>query len=187
MRLSLESRFTFFIHLCCAIIMAKKNPSKKRKNKQTLDPRLDPIKIIKGDHEQVKTLFSKFKDSEKSKRSEIAEKIFAELDIHARIEEEIFYPAIESVNGEREKEMVKESLAEHKQVKDLMSELQALGTEHDDFEAKFKVLRENVEHHAEEEEKNMLPDAQKKLKSDLGRLGQEMLDRKKELLESTEL
>jgi hemerythrin superfamily protein len=82
-----------------------------------------------------------------------------ELTIHATVEEEIFYPAINERKGEDEEagEIVNEAVEEHKIVKTLLEEISALPPEDEQFHAKVTVLIESVRHHAEEEEEDMFP------------------------------
>jgi hemerythrin superfamily protein len=101
-------------------------------------------------------------------------KIKKALETHTRIEEGIFYPTMEK--KEELKDMVLESLEEHKQVKTLLKEMDALVSDSEKFEPKLKVLQENVEHHAEEEEEGkMFPKVRQLFdKAALERLGQEL-------------
>jgi hemerythrin-like domain-containing protein len=127
---------------------------------------MDAVKLIKDDHKKVKELFRTFENARSADRKmAIAQEVFQELDVHAEIEEEIFYPA---AKAKADKQM-------------LISELKAMREVNEQFEAKFTVLIENVEHHIEEEEKEMLPDAQKTLGDDIKALGEQMMARKEEL------
>ena len=149
---------------------------------------MDAIKLLKEDHQKVKKLFREYEElgdrAEKSK-GKIAEQVFMELDVHARIEEEIFYPAVDAKADKDGKKLVNEANEEHHVVKMLISEMQALQAGEDQFDAKFKVLTENVEHHIEEEETEMLPDAEKVLGDDLEQLGEQMQARKNQLMSIT--
>lgn len=116
---------------------------------------MNALELLKEDHQAVKELFEQAEgtEDEKVKRKLFAE-IQAELDTHARIEETIFYPAMEKHDGL--KDMVLESLEEHKQIKTLLKEIDNLKSGSEKFEPKLKVLMENVEHHAEEEEEGKM-------------------------------
>jgi hemerythrin superfamily protein len=107
-------------------------------------------------------------------RKQIFDQIKKELDTHARIEESIFYPAMEK--HEELKDMVLEAIEEHKQVKTLLKEMDNLVSDSEKFEPKLKVLIENVEHHAEEEEEGkMFPKVRKLVdQTTLDKLGQEL-------------
>jgi hemerythrin-like domain-containing protein len=141
----------------------------------------------KDDHQKVKGLFRQFESAGEraySKKGEIAGQIFHELDVHAAIEEEIFYPAVQAKADKEGKEVVSEAEEEHHVVHMLLNELKAMDPRDDHFEAKMTVLIENVEHHIQEEEKEMLHDAKKTLGSDLDRLGDQMAQRKQQLMAS---
>ena len=144
---------------------------------------MDAVKLIKDDHKKVKDLFRQFEKARTADRKmAIAQEVFQELDVHAEIEEEIFYPAAKAKADREGKELVAEAVEEHHVVKMLISELKAMPQVNEQFEAKFTVLIENVEHHIEEEEQEMLPDAREKLGDDIQALGDEMQARKDELM-----
>lgn len=142
---------------------------------------MDAVKLLKDDHEKVKGLFRQFeKARSQDKKKQLADEIMMELEVHARIEEEIFYPAVREKVGEDE--MVAEAVEEHHVVHVLMGEIKELEPSDERFEAKMTVLIENVEHHIEEEESEMLPDAKKKLGKDVEALGDQMEQRKQQLM-----
>src|SRR5262249_15998063 len=116
------------------------------------------------------------------KKPGIVEKVFQELEIHTKLEEEIFYPAYRAKADEEGQDLVRESLEEHHIVDMLVAEMKRLKSDNPEHQAKLKVLMENVKHHADEEEKEMLPDARKKLRDELDRLGERMERCKGELL-----
>ena len=105
-----------------------------------------------------------------------------ELEVHAEVEEEIFYPAAKAKADKEGQELVAEAVEEHHVVKMLIGELKAMPEVNEQYEAKFTVLIENVEHHIEEEEKEMLPDAKKTLGKEIEALGDEMQARKEQLM-----
>jgi hemerythrin HHE cation binding domain-containing protein len=135
---------------------------------------MDALELLKQDHQEVKKLFQQAEDAEGKQKTEVFAKIKKALETHTRIEEGIFYPAMEK--REELKDMVLESLEEHKQVKTLLKEMDALVSDSEKFEPKLKVLQESVEHHAEEEEEGkMFPKARQLFdKAALERLGQEL-------------
>ena len=116
---------------------------------------MDALELLKEDHHKVKGLFQQAESSEdqKQKRS-IFDQIQSELETHARIEEEVFYPAMQE--REELKALVLESIEEHRQVKTLLREMGNLKSDSEKFEPKLSVLKENVEHHAEEEEEGKM-------------------------------
>ena len=137
--------------------------------------------MLKDDHQKVKKLFREYEAAGEGKKHRIVEQVFHELEVHTRVAAEIFYLAVKAKADEKGQELVAESLQEHHVVDVLMKEMKRLDPEKPEYEAKFTVLMENVEHHAEEEEKEMFPDAEKKLRGELERLGGEMERRKQEL------
>jgi hemerythrin superfamily protein len=136
---------------------------------------MDALELLKQDHAKVKELLEKAESAEQGKeRTDIFEKIKTELETHARIEENVFYPAVQK--NEELKDMVLESIEEHKQVKTLLREMDNLSKDSEKFEPKLKVLKENVEHHAEEEEEGkMFPKVRKLFSAtELQQLGAEL-------------
>jgi hemerythrin superfamily protein len=136
---------------------------------------MNALELLKTDHQKVKELFKKAEGNTNEKQQkQLFDQIKAELETHAHIEETIFYPAV--AKNEDLKDMVLESLEEHKQVKTLLREMENLTSDSEKFEPKLKVLMENVEHHAvEEEEGKMFPKVRKFMKSaELEELGQEL-------------
>jgi hemerythrin superfamily protein len=136
---------------------------------------MNALKLLKTDHKTIKELFKKAEKSKDEKQQkQLFEKIKAELETHTHIEETIFYPAVGQTD--ELKDMVLESLEEHKQVKTLLREMENLTSDSEKFESKLKVLMENVEHHAEEEEEGkMFPKIRKLMNTEkLERLGKEL-------------
>jgi len=144
----------------------------------------DPIALLKEDHTKVKKLFDEFEQSsDRRSKHRIAREALVELEVHAGIEEDIFYPAFEAESTEEESEsIVLEAEEEHHVVHLLVDELKSMPDDDEGrFEAKFMVLAENVRHHIKEEEDEMLPKAKKLGKERLAELGEEMTTRKQEL------
>jgi hemerythrin superfamily protein len=136
---------------------------------------MDALELLKQDHQKVKELFKRGQQTEdKQQQKQIFKEIKSELETHARIEETIFYPAMEE--HEELKDMVLESLEEHKQLKTILRELGKLSASSERFKPMFKVLKDDVEHHAEEEEEGkMFPKIRKLIKGEeLKQLGQEL-------------
>ena len=136
---------------------------------------MDALELLKEDHQKVKELFEEAEGVEDQKeKNRIFSEIQTELETHARIEETVFYPAVEK--HEELKDMVLESIEEHKQVKTLLKEIDNLKADSEKFEPKLAVLMENVEHHAEEEEEGkMFPKVRQLFsKEELEELGQEL-------------
>jgi len=136
---------------------------------------MDALELLKEDHQKVKKLFAEAEGTEdEKKKRRIFDEIKTELETHSRIEEEVFYPAMQE--HEELKDMVLEAIEEHKQVKTLLREMESLVSDSEKFEPKLSVLMENVEHHAEEEEEGkMFPKIRKMMnKQQLEQLGAEL-------------
>lgn len=150
---------------------------------------MNAIELLKADHEKVRGLFAQLSDTTKraqKTRVELLEKIRLELDVHTQIEEEIFYPALKEAVGEGEDEaMLFEALEEHRAAGELvLPDLLATDVTSDRFTGRAKILKEMIEHHAEEEEKEMFKTARSVLgKERLDELGGQMAARKRELME----
>jgi hemerythrin superfamily protein len=143
----------------------------------------DAIALLIADHREVHEMFEQFEqlgDRAKASKEKLKEKICKALIAHTTIEEEIFYPAVRPAIEEGE-DMVDEAVVEHAAAKDLIQQLQEMEPDDELFDAKVKVLGEQVDHHVEEEEKEMFPKV-KKSGLDLLALGQEMAMRKQELM-----
>ena len=143
----------------------------------------DAIALLKADHRAVEDLFEKFeKASGEGRKQTLAEEICLELSVHAQIEEEIFYPVCE---GKVEEDLLKESYVEHDGAKVLIAEIIKGGPSDEFYDAKVKVLQEEIEHHVEEEEKRLegLFSQARKAGLDMDVLGQELAVRKQELTE----
>jgi len=145
---------------------------------------MDALELLTADHNRVRGLFARFQAAEgenDAQAARLAAKIFEELEIHTKIEEEIFYPAITKLNEEIH-ELVTEGVEEHHVVDNLMAEAKSLSPSDEEWAAKIKVLIESVDHHAEEEEQEMFPKVRKAMGSDArAELGQRLEARKAEL------
>lgn len=136
---------------------------------------MNALELLKKDHKTVKELFKKAEGNNNEKQQkQLFEQIKTELETHTHIEETVFYPAVAKID--ELKDMVLESLEEHKQVKTLLREMENLSNDSEKFEPKLKVLMENVEHHAvEEEEGKMFPKLRKFMNPEmLDQLGEEL-------------
>ncbi len=127
--------------------------------------RTNATELLKADHDKVRELFEKVKSSEESRHPALFERIKTELDVHTHIEETIFYPALIAGGDEELVGIVREGIEEHRQVKMFLREIQALQDDSFKFEPKLKVLMEDVEHHADEEESDMFPKVRKQFES----------------------
>ena len=141
----------------------------------------DAIALLKADHRAVEELFEKFgKASDYERKRKLAEEICLELSVHAQIEEEIFYPACE---GKVDEDLLKESYVEHDGAKVLIAEITKGSPDDEFYDAKVKVLQEEIEHHVEEEEKRLegLFAQARKAELDMDALGQDLAARKAQL------
>ena len=111
---------------------------------------MDPYKLLKKDHETVSELFESIESASGQTKITRFKKLKSELDVHAHIEETIFYPALK--NKEESRDITLEGYEEHKVIKELLAELNAARKPSDEWNAKFTFLKESVEHHVKEEE-----------------------------------
>jgi len=134
---------------------------------------MNAFTLLKEDHKKVAGILEKI-DATTERGVKTREELFIqlknELDIHAEIEETIFYPALEQ--HEETRDITLEGIEEHRIVKELLAELDAMSKDDEIWTAKMTVLKENVEHHVEEEEGEMFPRARKALtKEEIEALG----------------
>jgi len=165
---------------------------------------MNAIELLKADHTKVQELFRQYEKAGERSR-EIAEQIFTELEIHATLEEELFYPALrghvkpaileletptagEETEDEEahltaeEEDLVAEALEEHQEVKTRIATLRRLDPGDTQFQTMFAELRENVEEHVGMEEDELMPDAEAALGAELERLGRQLEERKEQLM-----
>ncbi|MFN2500803.1 MAG: hemerythrin domain-containing protein [Pyrinomonadaceae bacterium] len=116
---------------------------------------MNAIELLKDDHDKVEGLFEQVKANEDGDNTAVFEQIKMELDVHAHIEETIFYPRLIEEGDEELKKITLEGIEEHRQVKMFLRELSNLADESEKFAPKLKVLIEDVEHHVQEEEGQM--------------------------------
>lgn len=141
----------------------------------------DALKLLINDHKEAKELFKQFEalsDRSKASKKKIADQICDALTVHTKIEEEIFYPAIRKALKDDDK--LDEALVEHASAKDLIAQISEMDPGDDLYDAKLKVLSEQIEHHVGEEEDDMFPKV-RKTDLDLVALGEEMSMRKEQL------
>lgn len=151
--------------------------SKKRSRTST-----DAISLLKQDHKKVRGLLKRF---ESDPSEDLLDQIEEQLKVHTQIEEEIFYPAFrDAVEGkEAQERLYYEALEEHHVVDLVLPEIRDTSEASEEFAAKGKVLKDLVEHHADEEEKQMFPQARKAMgAAELRNLGMRLQERKQELM-----
>jgi hemerythrin superfamily protein len=162
---------------------SQSHPAATSKTANRINGTDDAIALLVADHENVKMLFEQFeeladKDDVRGKQ-QIAQQICDELTIHAKIEEEIFYPAARAAI--KDDDMLNEAEVEHASAKDLIAQIQDMSPEDDMYDAKVKVLSEYINHHVKEEEGEMFPKC-KKSSMDLVGLAAQLTERKDELV-----
>ncbi|MGN6703157.1 MAG: hemerythrin domain-containing protein [Burkholderiaceae bacterium] len=137
----------------------------------------DAIAFLTHQHDEVKKLFKQFdkiKDGDAAQKAELAQQICNALIVHTKIENEIFYPAVRGAT--HADDMMNEALVEHDSAKWLIDQLGAMKPDDPMYAAKVTVLGEYFNHHVEEEEKEMFPQA-KKAKLDMHALGEQLAAR----------
>jgi hypothetical protein len=145
---------------------------------------MSAIDMLEAQHREVEELFEKYEDAKGNAKRDLFEQIANKLAVHAAIEEKHFYPALKS---EETEDQLLEAAEEHLQVKRLIADLLALEASDETFDAKMKVLKEEVEHHVEEEESELFGAAEDLLDDDmLDALEQEMTATQEQLLASGE-
>jgi len=150
----------------------------------------DAIELLTTDHKEVKALFKAYRqlveaDGEDEEKEQLALEICTKLTVHATVEEEIFYPAARDVLDDEE-DLADEAEVEHACAKDLIAQIEQSAPADALYDARVKVLSEYIDHHVAEEEGEMFP----KLRQsdlDLGTLGEEMAQRKEELLDEMDV
>lgn len=149
------------------------------RKKPTRDAEKDAIALLKEDHERVRGLLSELEqatDKAASKREKLLATIEQELKVHTKLEEDVFYPAFfDAARKSDDKELYYEAVEEHHVVDLVLPEIKNTDPSTEQFAAKAKVLKDLVEHHADEEESEMFPRARKLMaREHLVRLGEEL-------------
>jgi hemerythrin superfamily protein len=145
---------------------------------------MDAMSLLKEDHRKVKKMLAELESTTErgvKTREELFTKVKQELVVHEAIEEEIFYPALKE--HPKTKEITLEAYEEHHVVNTVMAEIEGVAYDDEKWGAKFKVMKENLEHHIEEEEGEMFKQAKQVFDEDeLARLGESMMALKEELI-----
>ena len=145
---------------------------------------MDAMSLLKEDHRKVKKLLAELESTTErgvKTREELLTKNKQELVVHEAIEEEIFYPALKE--HPKTKEIALEGYEEHHVVDTVMAEIEGVAYDDEKWGAKFTVMKENLEHHIEEEEGEMFKQAKQVFDEDeLAQLGESMKARKEELI-----
>jgi hypothetical protein len=121
---------------------------------------LNAIAMLQADHQKVKDLFRQYEAAWQLRRKrQIAEEICREFELHTRVEEEVFYPALEEVTDREGEKLVAEALQDHDVIKGLIAKLRELDPEDVELPDAFQEPRHQVEHHVREEEDRIFPQA----------------------------
>lgn len=143
---------------------------------------MDAIELLTQDHQSVKELFEQYEslsDRSLASKRKLALKICLELSKHATAEEEIFYPAVRGASRQNG-DVIDEAVVEHASAKELIAQIIAMAPGEDLYDAKVKVLSEQIEHHVAEEEGDIFPKA-REAQLDLLALGSQIAARKAEI------
>ena len=142
------------------------------------------VAMIKADHRRVEELYQRYQSltDQPAERRAVVEQICHELEVHAKLEEDLFYPAVQAKLGKEGTDLVDEAVKEHSDMKRLIRQLESSGAADAQFDQTVHLLMRGVQHHVREEEGEMLPQAEQHLGSALEGLGRQMQDRKQELL-----
>jgi len=134
---------------------------------------LKATEVLRGDHRKVEALFAQYETAsgEHSQKETLIQQICHELDVHTRLEEEIFYPLIQVALHEEGEQLIAEASNAHKMVKDLIEQLTSMIPDEAASDAALQQLKQAVTHHVEEEEKEILPKAEQRLGDQLESLG----------------
>jgi general stress protein YciG/hemerythrin-like domain-containing protein len=152
--------------------------------KQSVAPKATDL--LRADHRKVEELFSQYETQEgqMQSRDAVISQICQELEVHARLEEEIFYPAVRAAETGEGEELVAEAIQEHQTIKDLVAQLEGMSADNGVGDSTVRQLKECVSHHVQEEESEMLPQAEQLLGDQLEVLGAQLQQRKQQLMES---
>jgi uncharacterized membrane protein len=139
--------------------------------------------MIKEDHRKVEQLYRRYQglSGQTGERRALAEQICHELEVHAKLEEGIFYPAVQAKLGGEGSNLVKEAISEHNEMKRMIGQVRAAGNGAGALDTSMQKLMQGVQHHVSEEESHMLPKAEQHMAGELPALGDQMQKRKQEL------
>src|SRR5260221_9248835 len=143
----------------------------------------DAVDLLKRDHREAENLFAEFgKTTDGGKRIQLAQRICSALAIHAKVEEELFYPAAHDALGHDDATLVDEANVEHGSLKQLIAEINGNAADDEMFAARMQVLKEYVQHHVREEEMRLMPAVRRSV-INLDSLGNSIAQRKQALTE----
>ena len=171
----------------------KENRKQENKSRRTQSSRsgenrnqskMSALDFLEQEHRDVERTFDEFDEAkDEKKKEELAQKICMALTVHSQIEEEIFYPEARKATGDND--LIDEAIVEHASAKKLIEEIEEMTAEDELFEAKVRVLQEQVKHHIVEEEEELFPELDRG-DMDLDAVGERLAQRKAELLKKLE-
>ena len=163
--------------------LKQRSGSRSTKSRNSSSSRMgkDALTLLKEDHQKVRKMLKRLQSNG---TEALLNQVETELKIHTQIEEEIFYPAFrDALRSHKDEHLYFEAIEEHHVVDLVLPEIGESSEGSEEFDAKAKVLKDLVEHHAEEEEKQMFPKARKVMNaSQLRQLGEELQERKQDLM-----
>jgi Hemerythrin HHE cation binding domain len=159
---------------------SSRSPSPNR-DKETQPASPSALELLEQDHREVEEWLDEYDELKEDgdQKAELAEKICLALKVHARIEEEVFYP--QAREATKDNDLIDEAVVEHATVKNLIAEIEAMEVGEELYDAKMRVLGEMVKHHIKEEEDELFPELEA-AKVDLNAVGKEIAERKEELM-----
>ncbi len=141
---------------------------------------MDPFQILSKDHRAVEHIFEKIEKTdnrEAEQREQMFQKVRQELELHAQIEEKVFYPELKRFDGT--KKLVSEALEEHAEIEQMLQEIGSLSAEDDQWSEMINELKMAVGHHVREEEDQIFPAARRELdQSRIDEIGRRIEDMK---------
>jgi general stress protein YciG len=158
------------------------NEENGRRFSQRVGPRATDL--LRADHRQISGLFHQQEMShvQDDTRVSLVYQICADLEVHAQLEEELFYPVVQAKVDVSSGKKIDEGMKEHQRMKDLIAQLRHMAVDDAAFAPTVQHLRECVEHHVEEEERVVMPAAEEQCREELSRLGAQIQQRKRDLL-----
>jgi hemerythrin superfamily protein len=157
---------------------AERAAAPKPKVSRTAAP--DAIALLEGDHREVDGYFDQYEAlKDDTAKKKLADKICLALKVHTQVEEELFYPPARQKTGDGD--LLDEAVVEHMGAKTLIAEIESMRPGQNLYDAKVKVLVEQVRHHVKEEEEELFAEV-RKTKPDLAAVGAKLASRKKELM-----
>ena len=158
----------------------RKAPAKKTSRSASTSSGQDAIALLRADHKKVSALYEQYENTRSAaKKKALVATICLELSVHAKVEEEIFYPAVKAAL--KDKELIPEAQVEHASLKELIAQVRDKEPDGEMFDAKIKVMSEYTKHHVKEEQNEMFPKA-KATRLDMNELGARIAARKEELM-----